>query len=102
MAMGEQTKMVGHKETNSQYGTTLRWQCGGVRHRRAVVGLEVCPGECNSFEWGGTKSVQLVSIQVEDFGWVSTAEAVPGSDHIVVLAVPAAKSSDHMVPRLHR
>ena len=30
--------------------------------------------------------------------WVSTAESVPGSDHVVVLAVPAAKSSDHVVP----
>ena len=46
--------------------------------------------------------MQLVSIQVEDFGWagwVSTAESeVPGSDHVAVLAVPAAKSSDHVVP----
>ena len=33
-------------------------------------------------------------------GWVVTslAELVPGSDHIAVLAVPATKSSDHVVP----
>ena len=29
---------------------------------------------------------------------VSTAESVAGSDHVVVLAVPAAKSPDHVVP----
>ena len=57
--------------------------------------MEVCPGECDSF-------VRGERIQVEDFGkarWVSTAESVPGSDHVAVLA---AKSFDHVVPRLHR
>ena len=29
---------------------------------------------------------------------VSTTESVPGSDHVAVPAVPAAKSSDHVVP----
>ena len=70
-------------EESGAEGLSLAWRCvqGG-----AIVSC------------GETKSVQLVSIQVEDFGragWVSTAELVPGSDHV---PVPAVKSSDHVVP----
>ena len=83
MAMGEQTKPAGHKETNSPYGTTDSVEKSGLSLAwRCVQG-------CAIVSCGGNEERAVgvdPSRRLWTGWWVSTAESeVPGSDHIAVL-----------------
>ena len=104
-------------EKSGAEGLSLAWRCvqGGAivscgENEERAVGVDT-----SRRLWTGAWCVGWVLLAVRcnraPIGWsrrrsrnscartlVSTAESVPGSYHVAVLAVPAVKSSDHVVP----